>query len=298
MSRQLALYRSGETLVRSLPGSVPTVLASALGAMVGWAPDRRGRRRLVATHMARAYGRPLSAWEAKLAAGRVYSNYARYWAETLRLPWVPVGDVMAGVTVEGLHHLDDALASGRGVVVAAPHLGGWEWGARYLVARGTDVTVAVEQLEPRDLFEWFVAYRRSLGVGVVPVGPSAGPAILRALEHNHVVCLLSDRVVGPSRGIEVEFFGERTKLPAGPVTVAVRSGARVVPSAIYFGPRPDDHHIVFRPPLQLDDSAGIRVAVTKGTQELAGELERLIRRAPEQWHMLQPNWPSDSALAS
>ncbi|HET9059673.1 MAG TPA: hypothetical protein VFN61_07105, partial [Acidimicrobiales bacterium] len=109
---------------------------------------------------------------------------------------------------------------------------------------------------------------------------------------------LSDRVVGPSRGIEVDFFGEKTQLPAGPVTVALRSGAQVVPSAIYFGPRPDDHHIVFRPPLVLDRSSRIRAAVTNGTRELARELELLIGRAPEQWHMLQPNWPSDRAAGS
>ncbi|HET9060344.1 MAG TPA: hypothetical protein VFN61_10520, partial [Acidimicrobiales bacterium] len=190
MTRQLALFRSGERLVRWLPPPAAASLALVLGTATGWSPGRRDQRQLVASHMSRVFGRQLNGPEAKAVVGRVYANYARYWAEALRLPWVPESQVMAGVTVEGLSNLDGALAAGRGVVVAAPHLGGWEWGARYLVARGAEVTVAVEELEPKDVYEWFVAYRRSLGVNVVPVGASAGPAILRALEHNHVVCLL------------------------------------------------------------------------------------------------------------
>lgn len=296
MTRQLALYRGGEALVRLLPGPVSVAAAGALGSILGRAPDLDGRRRLVASHMSRVAGRTLRGTERSLAVNRVYSYYARYWAESLRLPWLPADEVVAGVTTEGECHIDDGLAAGRGVIIAAPHLGGWEWGARYLVARGIEVTVAVEELEPTDVFEWFVAYRERLGVNVVPVGAKAGPAILRALKHNHVVCLLSDRVVGQSAGVDVEFFGGRTQLPAGPVTLAARSGAPIVPAAIFFGRGCDDHHIVFRPPLTLGGPGRLRDVVAGGVQQLAGELEQLIQISPTQWHLLQPNWPDDPPL--
>ena len=90
------------------------------------------------------------------------------------------------------------------------------------------ITVIVEPLEPPELFEWFADYRRSLGMNVVPLGPGAASAAIKAVKSNGVLCLLCDRDIGGG-GIEVEFFGERTTLPAGPATLALRTGAPVLP---------------------------------------------------------------------
>jgi KDO2-lipid IV(A) lauroyltransferase len=115
---------------------------------------------------------------------------------------------------------------------------------------------------------------------------------MAALKKNEVVCLLSDRDI-QRNGVEVEFFGEKTTLPAGPAMLGLRSNAPVLPVAIYFTDSIDGHHGVVRPPLQLERNGGLRESVAVGTQALARELEGLIRRAPEQWHLFQPNWPSD-----
>jgi lauroyl/myristoyl acyltransferase len=106
-----------------------------------------------------------------------------------------------------------------------------------------------------------------------------------------VLALLSDRDL-PGTGPEVEFFGERTTLPGGPATLALRTGAPVVPTAIYFD-GPDNRHAVLLPPLDTSRQGKLRDDVQRVTQDLATALEVLIRRAPEQWHLLQPNWPSD-----
>jgi lauroyl/myristoyl acyltransferase len=147
-----------------------------------------------------------------------------------------------------------------------------------------------EQLEPPELFEWFTSLRRSLGMDVVPLGPNAGTEVLRALRERHVVCLLSDRFLEGS-AVDVEFFGEHTSLPAGPAALALRTGAPLLPTAVYF--RGHGHHAVVRPPIDATRSGGLRADVARVTQDLAYELEGLIRVAPEQWHLLQPNWPSD-----
>ena len=112
-----------------------------------------------------------------------------------------------------------------------------------------EVSVVVERLEPESVFDWFVEYRESLGMHVIPLGPDAGRRVIAAVKAGHVVCLLSDRDIGGG-GIEVEFFGERTTLPAGPATLALRTGAPLLPAAVYFrGRRPprcgapaDRHH--------------------------------------------------------
>jgi KDO2-lipid IV(A) lauroyltransferase len=298
LSKQLVAFRAGAAVASVLPVPVVCSLGRGIGALAGWLPDYDGKRALVASHMARVLGRPLGALEARRMVGEVFANYGRYWAESLRLPSLSRAAVAAGMTVAGQEHVDAALANGRGVVVAPPHLGGWEWGAGYLTGSGLQVTVVVEVLEPPELFEWFAAFRERLGMHVIPAGPGAASAVLRALKDNHVVCLLSDRLVGNVAGVEVDFFGERAMMPAGPVTLAVRSGAPVVPAAIYFGKQASSHNLVFRPPLPLGTGGRLRQVVEEGTQALAHELEQLVRRAPVQWHLLQPNWPSDAELHS
>jgi len=298
-SKQLAAYRVAAAVASALPEGGACSLGRAVGRAIGALPDFDGRRAVVASHMARVAGRPLLPREARSLVREVFANYGRYWAESLRLPALPPAEVAAGIVTLGREHVDAALAGGKGVVVAAPHLGGWEWGAFHLVLSGIPVTVAVEPLEPAEVFEWFASFRRRLGMNVVPVGPDAGAAIIRALASNNVVCLLSDRLVGRAAGVGVDFFGSKLSLPAGPVTLALRTGAPLVPAAIYYGRAAGSHTLVFRPPLDLEGPPGtgtFRERVRCGTQQLARELEALIEAAPAQWHLVQPNWPDDPPL--
>jgi KDO2-lipid IV(A) lauroyltransferase len=296
VSRQLAAYRVGAAIAHALPTAWAAGTGQAVGALMGSLPDYDGKRAVAASHMARAYGRPLGRSESRRMVAQVFANYGRYWAESLRLPYRSDADIVAGVQVTGWELLERALAAGTGAIVAAPHLGGWEWGARYLIAQGIGVTVAVEPLEPPDVFAWFAEFRRRLGMEVVAVGPHATATILQALKAGRVVCLLSDRLVGDVSGAEVKFFGAGALLPAGPVTLALRSGAPLLSAAIYFGRAADAHELVFRPPLTLPETGRFRDRVQAGTELLAGELEALISRAPTQWHILQPNWPDDPPL--
>ncbi len=194
--------------------------------------------------------------------------------------------------MSGYEYVAEGLDRGKGVILALPHLGGWEWAGRWLALRGVKITVVVEQLDPPELFDWFVKLRSELGMTVVALGPDAGKAVLGALKRNEVVCLLSDRDLD-GRGVEVEFFGERTTLPAGPATLGIRTGAPILPTAVYFTPRYNGHFGLVRPPLDTTRSGSLRDDVARVTQQLARELELLITRAPQQWHLFQPNWPSD-----
>ncbi len=114
---------------------------------------------------------------------------------------------------------------------------------------------------------------------------------MRALKANHVVCLLCDRDIGGG-GVEVDFFGERTRIPGGPATMALRTGAAIIPVGVYQLPT-GRHHAVVRPALDVERQGRLRDDVARATQLLAHELELLIRARPEQWHLMYPNWPSD-----
>jgi KDO2-lipid IV(A) lauroyltransferase len=111
------------------------------------------------------------------------------------------------------------------------------------------------------------------------------------LQENRVLCLLSDRDINGG-GIPVEFFGETTTLPGGPATLALRSGAPLLPAAVYYQGG-GLHEARVLPALDTARQGSFRADVARVTQDLAHGLEVLIRRAPEQWHLLQPNWPSD-----
>ncbi|MGD9749740.1 MAG: phosphatidylinositol mannoside acyltransferase [Acidimicrobiia bacterium] len=289
------LYTRGATLARALPRGVALRVATA----GGWASAlvMREGRFLVARNLERVAGEPVGRWRLRRRVLASFAHYARYWVESARLPTTSDAEVDEGHDVVGYDHVQRALDAGTGIILVLPHLGGWEWSAFWLARiNNVRVTAVVEPLQPPELMEWFVEFRRSLGMTIVPLGPTAGQEVLAALKRNDVVCLLADRDVNGS-GLDVTFFGEKTTMPAGPATLALRSGAPLCPTAVYFDGR-YGHRGVVRPPIDTTRTGRLRTDVARVTQAVADELEGLIREAPEQWHLLQPNWPSDEiALA-
>ena len=280
-------YRAGAAAAQRVPGSLATPIARVLGrASSALMP---AQRRMAARHQRRASA---NGHAGRAGVDGVFDSYGRYWLEMLRLPAeVRSGAVLSHITVDGFEHVEAGLAAGKGVIIALPHLGGWEWGGAWMALRGNRVMAVVERIEPPELFEWFAAQRAEMGIDIVPLGDDVSREVLRGLRDNRIVCLLCDRDL-EGDGVEVEFFGERTTLPAGPALLSLRTGAALLPTAVYFRPG-RDHRGVVRPPIAVERTARLRDDVSRITQQLAHELERLIREAPEQWHLLQPNWPSD-----
>ncbi|MDP1821046.1 MAG: phosphatidylinositol mannoside acyltransferase [Acidimicrobiales bacterium] len=281
-------YKVAAGAARLAPNPVATRAVRGLGRIA--ARRLPEKRRIAARNIQRA--RPdLTGRALERAVTETFESYARYYLESFRLPGTSAADLDAGFSTEGYEHIEAARAAGKGAIMALPHLGGWEWAGLWLSrVRDIPVTVVVERLDPPSLFEWFVELRHQFGMEVVALGPEAGTATSRALKANHLLALLCDRDLAGT-GPEVEFFGERTTLPGGPATLALRTGAPILPTAIYFdGPR---RHAVVKPPLDTARRGGLREDVARITQDVAHALEDLIRAAPQQWHLLQPNWPSD-----
>jgi len=227
----------------------------------------------------------------KRATGEVFANYARYWYELFRLGPDDRAELQATVQADGLERFDAAYAAGRGVILCVPHVGNWDAAGAWLSGRLGGITVVAEPVEPPELFHWFVETRRQLGLDVIALGPDAGGAVLRALGAGRVVCLVCDRDL-TGEGVPVEFFGEQTRLPGGPATLAFRSGAALLPVGTYFQ-GDTGHRVDFDVPIAVERAGRLREDVARVTQELAHRFEAMIRRAPEQWMLMQPNWPSD-----
>lgn len=283
------VYRLADFVARHAPESQLERSARFLGRI--FLSVMRGRRAMVARHARRVGGPDLAGPALDERVQAVFNSYARYWIASFRLPSASQEEVEARFSIEGFEHVEAARRAGTGAIIVMPHLGSWEIGGRWMSSQGVPVSTVVEPLDPPELFEWFADLRGRLGMMVVPLNRSAGAALLRALRANGVLALLCDRDIGGS-GVPVEFFGETTTLPGGPATLALRTRAPILPAAIY-DRGAGRHHAVICPPIPTDRQGKVRDDVARVTQSMAVALEGLIRRAPDQWHLVQPNWPSD-----
>ena len=279
--------RAGVGLVGLLPGAAARMLGKVAGT-IWWALDG-DRRRMATRHMSRVLGDPVAA---RRASRGVLMSYGRYWAEALWAKKRRVDRMLATTTVEGLEHILDARDAGTGMIYALPHMGNWEAAAPVAGREGVPVVAVAEKLSNERITNWFTRMRATFGIEIVLATGSV--EVMRRLEgaiaSNKAVALLSDRDL-KGRGVSVEFFGEQTTLPAGPATIAIKTGAPMLPVASYFDG--DGHRVVVHPPIPVPEGLPRSEQVQIMTQALAHEMEGFIRQEPEQWHLVVPNWPSD-----
>ena len=289
----VAGYKVASLVARIAPSSF--LLGAANGVGNSLAKAMKQNRSMVMRHLQRV-DPSLSGKRLQVATQQAFVSYTRYYLETFRLPSLSRQQIADGHHVEGFEYIEDSAAKGKGTILALPHMGGWEWSGRWLIDQGYQLTAVVERLENTELFEWFVELRSRYGVNVIALTDDAGIAVGKALRDNHVVSLLCDRDIpkdGQRTGVQVQFFGETTTVPAGPAFFALRTGAQLLPMATFFTPGANGHKSVVRPALVVERQGSLREDVARITQLLTTEIESLIRQAPEQWHLFQPNWPSD-----
>lgn len=280
------LYVLAGRILEVVPERVDVALARRLGVTLGL---RSSSRVHLENNLARVLGAPEEVVDTQLRdrfVRRGFANYGQYWAEGAKLPALSRRTITSRFRIgEGLEHLEDAFALNQGVVIALPHVGSWEWGGSFISSLGMPMTAVAEELDPPELFEWFKSKREAIGIRIEGLNSQTSGKLLSVLRDGGVVGLLCDRDVAGG-GVEVEFFASRVTLPGGPATLALRTGAALVAAACYTGPG-RDHFAVVTPPIPAVREGRLRDDVTRVTQLVARELEGLIRRAPEQWHVLE-----------
>lgn len=278
-------YATGWGLVRGMPEPVANGLfraAADLGARRN-GPGTRQMRRNYARVVPQAGPAEL---DELVRAG--LRSYARFWKEIFRLPsmdhkkiFQQVNDVFVGRPL-----IDAALERGKGLILALPHTGNFDVSGIWLVGYQGSFTTVNERLEPESLYERFVAYRESLGFEILPSAGGAYRVLLDRLRANKLVCLVADRDLS-KRGIPVTFFGEETRMPAGPARLAAATGAQILIVDNMF----------------TDDGWGVRVHtpipvhgredVGPATQRMADAFAADIATNPADWHMMQKLWLAD-----
>jgi phosphatidylinositol dimannoside acyltransferase len=278
-------YATGWRMVRAMPDVLARSAfdTGAFYASLGGGPEQLRK------NLARVVGVPPSEVPYSLIHASV-ASYARYWREAFRLPSMDPANLFPQLDlgVQGQENLAAALDAGRGAVMALPHSGNWDMAGVWLVHKHGTFTTVAERLKPESLYRRFIAYRESLGFEVLPLSGGARPpyeVLVERLRANRVVCLMAERDLTRT-GVQVDFFGEPTRMPAGPARLAIDTGAALMPAHCWYpknGWRVDIH-----PP--LDTSSG---DVSVITQALADRFAVGIAAHPQDWHMLQPQWLAD-----
>ena len=282
-------YKLASSLIKAIPNHLLSKVSNVLGRVAYRLSS--DKKVLVKRNMLRVHKGQITNLEIDQKTKQAFVSYAKYWIDSAKMQSLTDYHIDAGFTVEGFEHIENAWSEGPGPILALPHLGGWEWAGRWLTCRPKfEVTVVVEPQQPKELFEFMMSYRESFGMNVIPLGPNAGKEVIKAIKSNHVVCLLCDRDI-EGTGVKVSFFGEETTIPAGPATLSIRTGAKIIPVAVY--QRARSHHAIVRPPLNSERQGNLREDVTRISQDIASSFEELILLEPEQWHLMSPNWPSD-----
>jgi KDO2-lipid IV(A) lauroyltransferase len=277
------LYFAGWRVVRWLPESTAYKLAYSVSDFL----VRRNGKSVQRLRSNLSRTQPgMTTLDLDLLVIEAMRSYMRYWCDTFRLPDWSKKRILETVTVTNEHLLIDAIAAKTGVIVAVPHAGNWDHAGAYFCAKGIRLVTVAERLKPEKLFLKFLAYRQAMGMEVLPLDGRVLNTLEERLNEGALVALVSDRDLSRS-GIEVEFFGGKARMPAGPALLALRTKAPLITAFVSY--TEGGVHIEFRNiivPSSGDESSKVKEIV----QMTAQYFEDGISESPEDWHMLQRIW--------
>jgi lauroyl/myristoyl acyltransferase len=280
-------YRGLEAAAMSLPES----LGRRAFAIVAGVAYRRmdGVRETVAANQARVLGLEPDEDRVRLSTREAFDLYGRYWYDTFRIRALPREVVNARTDMVDVHHIDEALASGKGCICVLPHMGNWDLAGHYLAINGYPVAAVAEELRPPRLSELFLRHREELGMRIVPLSRNShvGQQLKQLLSENWIVALVADRDL-TGRGVEVEMFGATRRVPAGPALLSLTTEAPLLVCPVYT--LPEGWQVRIGAPLAIERTGDTRADVTAISRRMAAEFERAIAARPSDWHLFQPAW--------
>ena len=265
-------------------------LAADALALIGPAPVQR---------LAKNLERLTGAAPSKTLMRAAVRSHLRNYAEQLSLGGAAGAPLRSAVAFDGFDRLVEASQDGP-VILALGHSGSWDRIGAWACANGRTVLTVAEKLEPPELFDAFVDLREGLGMEII--GAAKGDSVFsrlveRARGRSVIVALLADRDISGS-GIEVDFGGHRALVAAGPAALAARLGRPLFTACLSYADlerRPATARIDIVGPIRVDADAlpdGVN-EVEALTQAWVDEYVPLLRRHPEDWHMMQRVYTDD-----
>ncbi|HUF53462.1 MAG TPA: lysophospholipid acyltransferase family protein [Dehalococcoidia bacterium] len=229
------------------------------------------------------------------AAKAVFRNVAYYYADLAQMERMDLDDFFHNRLIYyGIEeHIRSNLNEGRGVVMLSAHVGNAEIAGQALIPLGIPCFAVTEPVEPAPLRRMLNKIRSAHGVEFMPVGVSSAKRIVRILRDGGTVALMGDRDISGPR-MRLPFFGEETWLPTGPIEVALRTGAAIVPS---FSVRRGRYTIEAwaEEPIEVERTGDLQTDVKTATLAFIERMEAFLRREPESWGVFERIWDGDAA---
>jgi len=230
-----------------------------------------------------------SAKEHRRIGRQIVAGLLTNYIDLLRAPVTSPAELARRTRVLGIPNLRTALARGKGVIVAMPHMGNLSLVAEPVtILADTTITVVVEQLHDPAVHELINSYRSRSNIRTVEAGPQVARQIMRALRAGGSVVLASDRTVAEAT-VEVEFFGRTAVVPSGPAWLAIRTGAPLL-TAYTYRPTSALSVVVLDPPLAIERRDDLAADVRRVMQAIMRIFEAYIRRHPSQWLLTESVW--------
>lgn len=247
--------------------------------LIWYALDRR-HRSIAEANIRLALG--YSPEEARKLARANFIHLARVVLETTELAYIHKNNIHDFVEVRGVHHLEESLKLGKGILLLTGHLGNWEWMAYcapfYLPAR---LNVIARPLTPLRLNQLVCRLREKSGNRVI-ARKNASREILKALGRNEMVGILFDHNAKRRMAIRVPFFGADVPTNRGVALLALKSGAPVHP-AFCRRNSSGKFHMEAWPALPMPSEGSMEERIRKATTLFNHCIEEQIRRDPAQW---------------
>lgn len=284
------LFRLASWLSRIIPARVAYWLCSLLGGLLFYlAPSVR---RAVMSNMKHVL--PTASVRVRRSmARRVIRNVFKNYYDLVRLPHLKAADLERMITVRGVEHLEEASARGEGVIVTGGHIGNFSIVTQIAAIRGFKVAIVAEDVQPPKLYDHVNHLRGSFGIKLIKTGTSQVRTIYRFLRENGMLMLAADRDVTEG-GEPVQFFDALADLPPGPVVLAARLNIPMIPA--HTVRLPDNTSIVnIYPPLELQRTGDNERDKQANLRLVARVLEEMIRKAPDQWVVLQRVWDREES---
>jgi Kdo2-lipid IVA lauroyltransferase/acyltransferase len=195
------------------------------------------------------------------------------------------------IPFRGREHLDAALGKGKGVILLSGHLGNFILLGTRLALSGYPTHVLINQRRDGRFAQLMDEYRKQVLQTTIHARPrrEALRQLVRVLRHNDIVVIIADEYRKGNDGVRVPFFGRAVLARRGPVTLALRTGAAVVPAFLI---READNRLtlVVERELELIRTQRDKTAIAENTLRITQWLERTVRLYPDQWNWMTVNW--------
>ena len=287
-------------LFSAVATTLPESVALRLGAFIGWVGGSvlRIRRAAVAEHLGLAFPEESTTWRRRVADAS-YAHLGREAVATLRLSGQAGREVVARTTMSGFERLEEALASGRGVILLTGHLGNWEVGGAAFVARGIELDAISKGVANLRVGDALAGVRQRFGIGLIDVA-DARSEVPRSLDEGRVVGIVADQNVHRG-GIFVPFFGRLAATARGPARFAVHQAAPVFLAVALCEPGWRSSYTVSIQQIDFEPTGDVDADVDALTRAHCEALERAVRAAPEQYFWQHKRWKrrpeSEEAIA-